>query len=66
MGDRDALTRRVKFYTTSKLLYNEAQGRFSAPWVHVRITHFQPQSGCTTWRHSVVCNGTTHIVVKPR
>ncbi len=48
MGDRDALTRRVKFYTTATRLHNEAQGRFSAPWVHVRITHSQPQRGCTT------------------
>ena len=31
MGDRDALTRRVKFYTTAKRLHNKAQGRFSAP-----------------------------------
>ena len=32
--DRDALTRWGKFYTTAKRLYNEAQGRFGAPWVH--------------------------------
>ena len=48
IGDRDALTRLGKFYTTAKRLYNKAQGRFSAPWVHVRITHSQPRSGCTT------------------
>ena len=48
IGDRDALTRLVKFCTTAKRLHNKAQGRFSAPWVHVGITHSQPQSGCTT------------------
>ena len=53
LGDRDALTRRGKFYTTAKRLHNKAQGRFSAPWVHVRITHFQPRSGCTTAFHCV-------------
>ena len=64
LGDRDALTRRGKFYTTAKRLHNKAQGRFSAPWVHVRITHSQPRSGCTTKRHSIVCNGIAPIRCK--
>ena len=54
----------VKFYITAKRLHNKAQGRFSAPWVHVRITHSQPQRGCTTKRYSIVCNGIARIRCK--
>ena len=58
---RDALAAWGKFYTTATRLHNKAQGRFSAPWVHGRITHSQPRSGCTTERHSIVCNGIAPI-----
>ena len=37
MGDRNALTRMVRFHTTAKRLYNKAQGRFSAPWENGRF-----------------------------
>ncbi len=65
MGDGDALTRLVKFYTTAKRLYNKAQGRFSAPWVHGAHHAFPTAKRLHNMAaFNRVCIGTMHIRCK--